>query len=111
MTKNTITKNGETTTEVRFFISSLPLDVNEIARAIRSHWMVESYHWQLDVTFREDANRTIDKDAAYNLNLIKKLAINSLKLLDVGIKRISLKNKRYMLCASFEKYFEVLMAI
>ncbi len=89
MTKNTITKNGETTTEVRFFISSLPLDINEIARAIRGHWMVESYHWQLDVTFREDANHTIDKDAAFNLNIIKKLAINTLKLLDVGIKRIS----------------------
>jgi predicted transposase YbfD/YdcC len=41
--------------------------VEEAARAIRGHWMVESYHWHLDVTFREDANHTLDKAAAYNL--------------------------------------------
>ena len=73
--------------------------------------MVESYHWHLDVTFREDANHTIEKDAAYNLNIIKKLAINTLKVLDVGVKRISLKNKRYMISMNFEKYFEMLMAV
>ena len=37
MTKNTITKNGETATETRYFISSLPLDVKETARAVRGH--------------------------------------------------------------------------
>lgn len=111
MTKNTVIKNGVTTTEIRYFISSLTLNVNEIARAIRGHWMVESYHWHLDVTFHEDANHTIERDAAYNLNIIKKTAINTLKLVDVGIKRISLKYKRYMICANFEKYFEILMAL
>jgi predicted transposase YbfD/YdcC len=49
MTKNTIVKGEETKTEVRCFISSLPLDVEEAARAIRGHWMVESYHWHLGV--------------------------------------------------------------
>jgi predicted transposase YbfD/YdcC len=109
MTKNTVTKSGKTTMESRYFISSLPLDVNETARAIRSHWMVESYHWHLDVTFREDANRTIEKAAAYNLNIIRKIAINTLKLFDVGNKRISLKGKRFILNLSFEKYFRLLM--
>ena len=28
-------------------------------------------HWHLDVTFREDANTTIDKIAAQNQNIIK----------------------------------------
>ena len=112
MTKNTITKkNGEITTEVRYFISNLPVDIEEISRAIRGHWMVESYHWHLDVTFREDANHTIEKDAAYNLNIIKKMAINTLKLVDMGVKRISLKNKRYMISMNFERYFENLMSI
>jgi len=111
MTRNTIIKNGIETTETRYFISSLPLEVKEIARAIRSHWMVESYHWHLDVTFREDANHTLDKWAAYNLNIIKKLGINTLKLLDVGIQRISLRKKRYMLCMDFERFFERLMEI
>jgi len=112
MTKNTITRNDKTTTEVRYFISSLPLDVNEIARAIRGHWMVESYHWHLDVTFREDANHTIEKDSAYNLNIMKKMAINTLKLVDVGVKKkIRLKGKRYIIGANFEKYFETIMVI
>ena len=111
MTKNTVTKNDKTTTEVRYFISSLPSDVKEIARAIRKHWMVESYHWHLDVTFREDDNRTIDKQAAYNLNVLKKLAINILKLLDVGRKNTSLKLKRYMISLNPVKYFAKIMQL
>ena len=111
MTKNTITKNGITTTETRYFISSLPFNVKEIARAIRKHWMIESYHWHLDVTFREDANHTIDKDAAFNLNIIKKIALNTLKLFDVGLKNVSLKGKRFMICMNVEKHLENLMAI
>lgn len=39
---------GETTTsETRYFISSLPCDVIELSRAVRSHWSIEnSLHWQ-----------------------------------------------------------------
>jgi len=48
MTKNTVTKNNRAATEVRYFISSLPPDIGEMSRAIRGHWMVESYHWHLD---------------------------------------------------------------
>ncbi|MDR0459897.1 MAG: hypothetical protein LBH62_00420 [Nitrososphaerota archaeon] len=55
MTKNTLTKpDGTTSMQTRHFISSLPLNVKEIARIIRGHWMADSTHWHLDVTFRED---------------------------------------------------------
>ena len=111
MTRNTIIKNDETTTDVRYFISSLALDVAEIARAIRGHWMVESYHWHLDVTFREDGNHTLDKAAAYNLNILKKMALNTLKLLDLGVKNISIKGKRFMLGLIFEDSIEALMSM
>jgi len=110
MTKNTVTKNGITTVETRYFISSLPLSIEDAARAIRSHWMVESYHWHLDVTFREDANQTIEKDSAFNLNIIKKIALNTLKFIDLGFKGISIKNKRLVIGWDFEKYFETIMA-
>lgn len=53
--------------------------------------MVESYHWHLDVTFREDGNHTLEKQAAYNLNIIRKLALNMLKLAEAGKKGLSLK--------------------
>jgi len=111
MTRNTITKNGKVAIETRYFISSLAVDAKEIARAIRGHWMVESYHWHLDVTFREDENRTIDKQAAYNLNLLRKLAINTLKLLDIGNKYTSMKLKRYIISLNPVKYFAKIMEI
>jgi len=111
MTRNTVIKGGVTTTETRYFISSLPLNVEEAARAIRGHWMVESYHWHLDVTFREDANRTLDRAAAYNLNIVKKMAINTLRLVDVGIAKISMKNKRYLISMNFGHYLDTFMAL
>ena len=62
----------KTTTETRYFISSLAVDIDETIRTVRGHWMIESYHWHLDVTFHEDENRTIEKQAAFNLNIIRK---------------------------------------
>ena len=109
MTRNTIIKNDVETTEIRYFISSLTLDVNEIARAIRKHWMVESVHWHLDVTFREDSNRTLEKQAAFNLNIIRKLALNVLKIYDAGKKSMSLRMKRFAIGTNSEKHIESIL--
>ncbi|MCL2387365.1 MAG: ISAs1 family transposase [Defluviitaleaceae bacterium] len=109
MTRNTITKNGKTTTEIRYFISSL--NAKEISRAIRGHWMVESYHWHLDVTFREDENRTIEKQTAFNLNIIKKLALNVLKIFDVTKKNLSLARKRFAIGTNPEKHLNILLSL
>lgn len=112
MTRNTIIKGDETTIETRYFISSLKVAVQEIARAIRKHWMVESYHHHLDVTFREDANQTLDKRAAYNLNIINKMAINVLKLIELsGMKNLSLKKKRYAISLDFEGFMQDILAV
>lgn len=43
-------EDGKEQREERYFISSLPLGIEEAARTVRGHWMVESYHWHLDVT-------------------------------------------------------------
>ena len=110
MTVNTIVKDGKEKTETRYFISSLSLDVNEIARAIRGHWMVESYHWHLDVTFREDANRTLEKQSAFNLNIMRKLALNVLKLIEIGDKTLSLAKKRFKIGTNPEKHLQRILA-
>jgi len=68
--------------------------------------MVESYHLHLDVTFREDANRTLEKKAAFNLNIIRKLALNALKLFEICNKPLSLKKKRFAIGANPEKHLE-----
>ncbi len=111
MTRSTITRNGKTTTEKRHFISSLNEDVKEIARAIRGHWMVESYHWSLDVTFREDADRTLNKHVAYNLNILRKLALNLLKMLNVNRNNTTITKKRFMIGCDPKKYFERIFAL
>ena len=46
-------------------------------------------HWDLDVTFREDANTTIDKLAAQNLNII-----SILKTAEVSRHKLSMKKNR-----------------
>jgi len=109
MTRNTITKNNTETSETRYFISSLPLDAKEIARAIRGHWMVESYHHHLDVTFREDDNHTLEKQAAFGLNILRKLALNILKIFDIGKKPMSLKLKRFSIGTNPEKHLESIL--
>ena len=110
MTRNTVTgKEGKVSVEERYFISSLPLGIEEIERAVRGHWMVESYHWHLDVTFREDGNHTLEKKSSYNLNIIRKLAINILKLIEVGNKPMSLKKKRYAIGTNPERHLKKIM--
>jgi len=62
MSCTTIVKDdGKSSVQTRYFISSLPLGVKLIARAVWGHWMVESLRWCLDVLFCEDANRTVDR--------------------------------------------------
>lgn len=48
----------QTTVERRYYLSSLPLDVAQLAKAVRGHWAVENaLHWVLDVVFGEDQSR------------------------------------------------------
>lgn len=107
LTRNSVMgTGGKEYTEERYFISSLPIGIEEAAWAVRGHWMVESYHWHLDVTFREDGNHTLEKQSAYNLNIMRKLSLNILKLIEVGSKSLSLKKKRYAIGTNPEKHLE-----
>lgn len=72
--------DGEKTTERRYYLSSLRLDVELFARAVRSHWGVENkVHWIMDVCFREDQSRARTGYAAENLATLRRLALNMLK--------------------------------
>ena len=111
MTRNTITKNAKTTVEDRFFISSMgDGDAEIFARAVRGHWVVESFHWHLDVTFREDSCQVIDKRAALNLNILRKFAISILKNVEMG-KRDSMKTKRFKVMLNPMRWLDQLLSM
>ena len=76
---STCIATGVTSEEVRYFISSCKPDARRLGRAIRSHWMIESMHWVLDVVFREDARRVYDRTAAANVAFMNRLALSVLK--------------------------------
>jgi predicted transposase YbfD/YdcC len=87
--------SGNQTKEYRYYIASLT-DIEQCADAIRSHWGIENQlHWHLDVTFAEDDNTTIDKNAFNNLSIMNKMALSLLKLIQpvhkVGLKAIRKK--------------------
>ena len=67
------------TTEVMFYLSSLPPDAQQLGKAIRQHWSIENQlHWVLDVTFGEDACRIRNGFAPENIALLKRWSINLL---------------------------------
>jgi predicted transposase YbfD/YdcC len=71
---------SQKTIERRYYLASLPLDINTFARAVRSHWGVENkVHWVMDVCFREDQSRARAGYAAENLATLRRLALNLLK--------------------------------
>jgi predicted transposase YbfD/YdcC len=74
------TCNGQTSTEVCYFICSRRLAARACARALRSHWGIENnLHWQLDLSFREDASRIENRHGAANFALLRQLALSLLK--------------------------------
>lgn len=62
--------DGQQKSEWRYYILSKKLSVEEFAKSVRGHWQIESMHWFLDVIFKEDDNKVMDKTAAYNLNIL-----------------------------------------
>jgi predicted transposase YbfD/YdcC len=74
------TSRGKETSEVRYYINSLPLDVRLFAKSVRGHWAIENtLHWCLDVTFREDDSRVRERNLTNNLAWLKRFAISLLK--------------------------------
>jgi len=73
--------DGEkTTTQRRYYISSLAPEAEVLLRAVRQHWHIENkLHWVLDVAFREDESRIRTGHAAQNMAMVRRLALNLLK--------------------------------
>jgi predicted transposase YbfD/YdcC len=87
------TLNGKTSTERRYYLSSLQGSAQEFAEAVRGHWGIEnSLHWVLDVVFREDESRVRKGYASENLAMLRHMALNLLK--QNKTSKNSIKGKR-----------------
>ena len=74
------TSGDKETSDVRFYITSLPLDIKLFAKSVRGHWGIENaLHWCLDVTFREDDSRLRERSLTNNIAWLKRFAISLLK--------------------------------
>src|SRR5947209_17359195 len=73
-------RDGKETIEVRYYISSLEVDVKPFARAVRGHWSIENgCHWVLDMTFREDESRLRERHLRENFGWLNRFALSLLK--------------------------------
>ena len=94
---------GRNVSTCHFYLTSLRVSAGRLAGYVRGHWGIENgLHWCLDVTFREDANRTRDANAGANLGVVRRVAASLLKQ---DPDRGSIKAKR-LNAALDEKYLE-----
>ena len=99
-------QTGKITEENRYFITSLKDDIHSFADAIRKHWGVENnLHAPLDIVFKEDANRTLEKNGARNLGILKRICLAVLKFVQTYYD-LSLNKIRFLLSIDFEKEIE-----
>lgn len=90
--------------EARYYILSTLLSAKEFAGAVRGHWGIENnLHWQLDVSFREDACRVRTDHAPANLSVIRRFALGLLKR-ETSCRR-GIETKR-LKCAASDEYRE-----
>ena len=90
----TVTKDGQSTIGLRYYINSIPARVKRFAQAVRHHWTIEnSLHWVLDVTFGEDRSRIHKDHGQDNMAALRRLATSILKR-DTSQGSVRRKRKR-----------------
>lgn len=107
--RSTVTRNGTTSIDTRFFINSLT-DINRFSYAVRKYWAIENQlHWPLDVIFDEDSPRARKDFSHLNLNVLRKTALALCKHADFG-PRVSMKKKRFTAAPDPDHFLKILSA-
>ncbi len=76
-----------------FIYSQKDATAADLLRIKRAHWSIENnLHWMLDVTFKEDNSRARTDNAAENLNILRKQALQLMRQ-EASIKG-SMRSKR-----------------
>ena len=104
-------QTGKITEERRYFIISFKDDIHSYADAVRKHWGVENnLHAPLDIVFKEDANRTLEKNGARNLGILKRICLAVLKFVQTYYN-MSLNKIRFLLSLDFENEIEKILKL
>lgn len=106
LARNRIERNDKTIIEDRYYIVSFEDDIELFSKSVRSEWGVENnLHAPLDIVFKEDANKTLEKNGAKNLGIIRRIALAILKFVQTYYKK-SLNLIRTDLSFDFEYEIE-----
>lgn len=106
LARNIIEKSDKTIIEDRYYIVSFESDIELFSKSVREEWGVENnLHAPLDIVFKEDANKTLEKNGSKNLGIIRRIALAILKFVQTYYKK-SLNLIRTDLSFDFENEIE-----
>ena len=106
LARNTIERDGKKVIENRYYIISFTNDIELFSKSVRLEWDIENnLHAPLDIVFKEDNNKTLDKNGAKNLGIIRRIALAILKFVQTYYKK-SLNLIRTDLSFDFENEIE-----
>lgn len=80
MVENHVERDGQKSSERRYYLSSAKLDPQAFAAAVRAHWGIENrLHWVLDVVFHDDLARLRTGAGPQNMAVVKHIAMNMVR--------------------------------
>ena len=92
--------------EDRYYIISFANDIELFSRSVLGEWGVENnLHAPLDIVFKEDSNKTLEKNGSKNLGILRRIALAILKFVQTYYKK-SLNLIRTDLSFDFENEIE-----
>jgi predicted transposase YbfD/YdcC len=82
---------AQATIETAYYLLSKPFSPEGLSKVVRSHWGVENrLHWVLNTVMNEDHARNRDENTAYNLAILRHMALN---LMQKDRSSVSLRSK------------------
>jgi len=107
----THTVTEKVTSDTRYFISSIT-DVKLAAELIRGEWSVENrLHWLLDTVMAEDDDLTVDRNAARNLSMMRKMCLSLYKLLNSTMNYGSVRGTRKRFGWNFDESLALVLTM
>ena len=84
-------------------------DATLFAKAVRGHWDIEVMHWYLDVLFKEDSHKVLNKTAKNELKCIEKNRFSHFKKWTPNTRKkvTSMRQKRVLLSMAFHKFYHL----